>query len=295
MLSSRLLAAGIQYTNLFDAFRSRDEVLYFERDSHWNNRGAVLAYNTLMDSIGREHETYLNVPYEIQKVHTGDIDEMLYPLAAEPEEEYFYDKQQSFSYVNDVTDNMDEWIETVNPDKQGSILMFRDSFGESLLPFVADEMGKGYFSRLVPYNLTQIEDLHPDYVVIEKVERNIKDFIEDVPIMETSQVEAIFAPEAVTDSTIETSKEGSYLLIKGSIDEKYISGDTEITVSVRNNQTMESRTYKTFYTKTEEGDGNGYQLYIKGSSVHAGQLHINTIVTNKGQSFIVAGKDIQWN
>lgn len=118
----------------------------------------------LMDSIGREHETYLNVPYEIQKVHTGDIDEMLYPLAAEPEEEYFYDKQQSFSYVNDVTDNMDEWIETVNPDKQGSILMFRDSFGESLLPFVADEMGKGYFSRLVPYNLTQIEDLHPDYV-----------------------------------------------------------------------------------------------------------------------------------
>ncbi|MSC86307.1 hypothetical protein EAI89_21115 [Eubacterium sp. am_0171] len=295
MLSSRLLAAGIQYTNLFDAFRSRDEVLYFERDSHWNNRGAVLAYNTLMDSIGREHETYLNVPYEIQKVHTGDIDEMLYPLAAEPEEEYFYDKQQSFSYVNDVTDNMDEWIETVNPDKQGSILMFRDSFGESLLPFVADEMGKGYFSRLVPYNLTQIEDLHPDYVVIEKVERNIKDFIEDVPIMETSQAEAIFAPEAVTDSTIETSKEGSYLLIKGSIDEKYISGDTEITVSVRNNQTMESRTYKTFYTKTEEGDGNGYQLYIKGSSVHAGQLHINTIVTNKGQSFIVAGKDIQWN
>lgn len=294
-LSSSFLDAGIQYTNLYDAFLSQDEVLYFERDSHWNNRGAVLAYHTLMDSIGREHETYLNVPYEIQKEHIGDIDEMLYPLAAEPEEEYFYDKQHRFTYVNDVTDNMDEWIETVNPDKQGSILMFRDSFGESLLPFVADEMGKGYFSRLVPYNLTQIEELHPEYVVIEKVERNLKDFIEDVPIMEMPQTEELFAPEAGTDSTIETAKEGSYLMIKGSIDERYISGETEIAVSVRNNETMDSRTYKAFYTRTEAGDGNGYQLYIKGSSVPAGELHINIIVTNEGQSFIVAGKDIQWN
>ena len=40
--------------------------------------------------------------------------------------------------------------------KDGSMLMYRDSFGESLLPFVADEIGQGYFSRLVPYNLTQI-------------------------------------------------------------------------------------------------------------------------------------------
>ncbi|MFR6162687.1 MAG: hypothetical protein ACLUJR_06400 [Mediterraneibacter gnavus] len=136
----------------------------------------MLAYNALMEKLGREHETYLNVPYELEKSHVGDIDEMLYPFGFELEEEYVYDKEFSFDYVNEVKDNMDAWIQTNNPQKDGSMLMYRDSFGESLLPFVADEIGQGYFSRLVPYNLTQIEELHPQYVVIEKVERNIQDF-----------------------------------------------------------------------------------------------------------------------
>ncbi|MFR4564168.1 MAG: hypothetical protein ACLT5O_06470, partial [Anaerotignum sp.] len=64
---------------------------------------------------------------------------MLFPKAVQKEDNYFYDTASNFVYVNEVKDNMDSWIETENPNAIGSILMYRDSFGESLLPFVAGE------------------------------------------------------------------------------------------------------------------------------------------------------------
>ena len=226
--------------------------------------------------------------------HVGDIDEMLYPFGFELEEEYVYDKEFSFDYVNEVKDNMDAWIQTNNPQKDGSMLMYRDSFGESLLPFVSDEIGQGYFSRLVPYNLTQIEELHPQYVVIEKVERNIQDFAKRIPIMEGALTENQMAPEVKTKSSIEAKKEGSYLSVEGKIEEKYLEDNSDIYVAVRDMATQETRTYQAFYKITEDGKGNGYKLYLKGTSVPQGEFHISVITENSGQAKIVASKDIKW-
>ena len=58
---------------------------------------------------------------------------------------------------------------------------------------------------------------------------------------------------------------------------------------------MDTRTYRAFYTTTEEGGGNGYQLYLKGETVPAGNLHIYVTVQNEGQNVIVASKDITWD
>ena len=293
-LTELLTERGVEFIDVKELFQNEEEVLYFHRDSHWNNKGAVFAYNALMEKLGREHETYLNVPYELEKSHVGDIDEMLYPFGFELEEEYVYDKEFSFDYVNEVKDNMDAWIQTNNPQKDGSMLMYRDSFGESLLPFVADEIGQGYFSRLVPYNLTQIEELHPQYVVIEKVERNIQDFAKRIPIMEGALTENRMAPEVKTKSSIEAKKEGSYLSVEGKIEEKYLEDNSDIYVAVRDMATQETRTYQAFYKITEDGKGNGYKLYLKGTSVPQGEFHISVITENSGQAKIVASKDIKW-
>lgn len=105
----------------------------------------------------------------------------------------------------------------------------------------------------------------------------------------------VLAPEAETGSTLETEKQGSYLTVKGKIDERYMETGTEIFVSVRDNASMDSRTYQAFYTVTDDGDGNGYQLYLKGGSVPAGDIHISVIVQNEKQNTIVVSKDIIWN
>lgn len=41
--------------DLVGAFREEEKVLYFRRDTHWNNEGAVLAYNAVRNEIGRAH------------------------------------------------------------------------------------------------------------------------------------------------------------------------------------------------------------------------------------------------
>ena len=297
-LSQKFAAEGIAYLDLYEIFRQQEEVLYFQRDSHWNNQGALLAYTSLMEQIGRTsdtYETYRNVPRHVEQNHVGDLDEMLYPLAVQLEADTVFDKTPDFVYINDVTDNMDEWIETKNPKQTGSILMYRDSFGESLLPFVADAFGTGYFSRLVPYNLLQVEQYRPDVVVIEKVERNLDDFIWDMPIMECPQVSEIAAPQVETSTTIETKKAGSFLEIKGRLDESYLQTDTEIYVAVQDLQTMQTKTYQTFYTATEDVDANGYHLYLKGASVPQGEIQISVIAVKQKQPFVVADTTITWS
>lgn len=294
-LSQKFAAEGIAYLNLYEIFRQQDEILYFQRDSHWNNQGALLAYTSLMEKTGRTYETYRNVPRHMEQNHVGDLDEMLYPLAVELEADTVYDKTPDFVYINDVTDNMDEWIETSNPKQTGSILMYRDSFGESLLPFVADAFGTGYFSRLVPYNLLQVEQYRPDVVVIEKVERNLDDFILDIPYMECPQVTNLSAPQVQTDTTIETQKAGSFLEIQGELDENYLQTDTEIYVAIQDLQTMQTKTYQTFYTATADSDAKGYHLYLKGGSVPQGEIQISVIAVKQKQPFAVADTKITWN
>ncbi len=298
-LTPLMKEAGIHYVDLLTSFESEEETLYFQRDSHWNNEGALLAYRTLMDEVGKRHETYLNVPRFSKEDHVGDIEEMMYPSAVKPEEEIYFDKEWGYRYQNEVEDNMDSWIETENPHKEGTFLMYRDSFGEAILPFLADEYGKAYFSRLVPYNLNQVLTYGPGTVVVEKVERNISDFATDVPVMEPPLVEYAAVLEKQTDTTIELEKNGGYLVIRGAIDKEYMEADSEIYVSVSDMSRGDIKTYQAFYTLTDAertgtiGRGNGYQIYLRRGSLLSEQFHVNVIVRTDGQSYIVASEDVE--
>lgn len=280
--------------DLTETFQNEDEVLYFKRDSHWNNKGALLAYNAVMDAMGREHETYANVPTVTEKDHIGDIDEILYPLAAEPEENIYYSKDWGFDYVNDVTDNMDEWIETVNPDKDGTLLMYRDSFGESILPFFADEYNKAYFSRLIPYNMENLIQYQPDTVIVERVERQIDAFATEIPVMESPKVENLRPLEVKTDTTLKTEQNGSYLVVSGTVDQKYVNEDTQIYVAVSSEDRSSISTYDAFYTLTNSGDG--YQIYLRDTSLPSDKIHIDVITSDQNGQWIVKSDDreIEW-
>ena len=56
--------------------------------------------------------------------------------------------------------------------------MYRDSFGNALIPFVADEFHNGYFTKAVPYNWNLQNEKKADKVVIELVERHIHSYEE---------------------------------------------------------------------------------------------------------------------
>ena len=69
-------------------------------------------------------------------------------------------------------------------------MMFRDSFGNTLLPYMANAFEEGFFSKNIPYNIASyMQDKEPDVVVVEKVQRNIKEFATDPAVFQGPEVE----------------------------------------------------------------------------------------------------------
>ena len=71
-------SAGIHYRDLFSVFRERGEVLYYKTDSHWTDRGAALAADSIMDAFGK-HVAYYGKEFSLSSEHRGDLYEMLFP------------------------------------------------------------------------------------------------------------------------------------------------------------------------------------------------------------------------
>lgn len=174
---------GVAYADLFAPFREAGEVLYYAADSHWTNRGAALAHDTLVSALGLEGRAQWYVqPGQTERVHRGDLYEMLYPMGAALEEDTTFDRPFSFTYTRPIRSAEDQRIETENSGQEGRLLMFRDSFGNTLHPFMAEEYGQALFSRSMPYQMTLLEETGADTVVIELVERNLNYLVKNAPI-----------------------------------------------------------------------------------------------------------------
>lgn len=264
MLAPKLKEYGVAYLDLFSLFEAQDEILYLKRDSHWNQKGAVLVFNALLNQLEVEHDTYETVKALRLKEEYGDLNRMLYPLAAEPEWNYFYQKEPGFTYVTDTGSVEDAWIETENKKGSGALLMFRDSFGNTLLPLMADTFSRGYFSRGEPQNIGEyMEQCQPDVVILEKVERNIREFAENPPLLEGPAADLDGETlEVDTDTTLELEENQNntaYWTVSGILDKKYCTEDAKVYIRVADGE--EEHVREAFLVSEEESD-YGYRLYL---------------------------------
>lgn len=178
-----LEAQGVAYADLFAPFRREDQVLYHATDSHWTNWGAALAHDTLMGSLGgSDWSPWFTQSWHTENTHRGDLYEMLYPTGEMLEGEVVFSREFTFRHVRPIRSPEDQHIETENPGKAGNLLMFRDSFGNTLYSFMAEDFGHAVFSRSMPYQMALLEESGVDTVVIELVERNLNYLVESAPI-----------------------------------------------------------------------------------------------------------------
>ncbi len=276
---------GVLYADLFAVFEDQTETLYLKRDSHWNQKGAVLAYNTMLDSLGREHDNYETVPSIRTKTEYGDLNRMLYPKSAVPEWNDRYEKEPSYQYVSDFKSVEDAGIQTSNEKCQGSLLMFRDSFGNTLLPLMADAYRDGYFSKSVPYPVEEyMTEYHPDTVIAEKAERNLREFAKEPPIM--TGPPAVLSgkqKEKQTDTTVqlkESEYDMSYLEISGMLDPGYVKQNTNVYISVQ--YADKEQTYEAF-TVSAEGSDNGFLLYLPADAISEESVELCVITEMQGE------------
>ncbi len=269
---------GVNYLDLKTVFQNQDEVLYHKRDSHWNNKGAALAADEILTALGQEHDPWEGEPYTVREDFVGDLDAMLYPGAPTAEDEIYYDREHTYSYVEEVESNFDPKITTVCPDGTGSLVMYRDSFGNALLPFIADAYANAYFLRGEPYNLyTDLDTALADTVIMERAERFLPNVAANPPVMPAPIVE-LGADVTNSESVVEMDEKsdkgisedgineiveepwGIYYQIQGYIDPQYVADDSRIYVRINDNLTYEA------FPATLERDGNtcdtAFVLYL---------------------------------
>lgn len=277
----------ISYLNLFDLFESQDETLYLLRDSHWNMKGACMAYNGILDTLEMEHEEYSMVAPVLVKNENGDLNRMLYSFYGELEENYSYDISQEYIYANDVDSVEAGWIITENASGTGSLLMFRDSFANTLIPFLSNEFERAYYSKGVPNALERyVEEYSPDCVVIEIVERNISNYLNNPPILtavETELPKNFTISSADATVTIESCENDvNYYKISGTIPADRLQDNSEIIVAVNNN------VYRTY----QIGE-NDYSLYLKKSAFTEDSVSVQICVVTEDNCTQILSENIE--
>ena len=171
-LEAALKSQKINYVNLYDVFTRQDEELYWRLDSHWNSRGAALAADAILGAMGRRSD-YFAGPFLEGEEHEGDLYAMLYPTGTEREPDYAWQPGFTFAYRSNFHSADDITIETENAGGEGSLLMFRDSSGRSLYPYMAQSFGQALFSRQNNYRLDLIGGRQATDVVVEIAERTL--------------------------------------------------------------------------------------------------------------------------
>ena len=244
-LHKELTARQIPYVDLFALFDAQEAPLYFAHDSHWNSKGAALAADAINSAFGKPSQ-YFSDPFSATAPHLGDLFEMLYPAGQDPEQDPVYGGKLNFTYAGAATKPDSITLKTEGSG-EGSLLAYRDSFGNLLYPYLADSYASATFSRSTRYDLTK----PGDFVLIELVERNLRYLITNLPVMPAPEREQAL-PQTLSGTTSFTTAKGpeGYTQIKGTLP---ATADTNSRVYL----ICGDKTYEAFLT-----ENNSYGAYI---------------------------------
>ena len=292
-LESWLTTEKVAYADLYQALMEEDEVLYHARDSHWNNKGAALAADVLMDALGKEHDSYEGESYTVRRDYTGDLDTMLYPLASTADDEIYYDKETTYATVEEIQSNFDPRITTVNPVKEGSLVMYRDSFGNALLPYMADAYANAYFSRGIPYQLMDVETHSADTVIIERAERFLPEMSQFPPVLTAKEISLTEDQELQgSDGAVDVKikPQGMTAQLSGRIKEGLLDTDSRIYLTVNGS------VYEAFPMDVKVGenlDDNGFCLYLPSELVAADGNDVEILIEKDNKIYNIYQNNIK--
>lgn len=205
-LAAALAEEGVVYCDLLPVLRQEAEPVYYRTDSHWTGYGSALAHDALLKTLGRDASLAQEAFSPAD--HLGDLYEMLYPAGNQTEAGLSLARDRTFSYVGTVRGADDMTIRTVCEGQSGSLLMFRDSFGNTLHLDMAESFAAACFSRAMPYDLTGLGQEQADTLVIEIVERNLAKLAAEPPVM-PGPVRTLTPPERTVSAQVQLETEDS--------------------------------------------------------------------------------------
>ena len=155
-----------------------------------------------------------------------------------------------------------------------------------MIPFFSNEFATACYSKGIPNAMERfVETYAPDCVVVEKVERNITDYLENPPIL-TPPLATL--PEHLTISKTETTaavevsmNDVNYYKFTGTVDPERLAPDSQILVSVND----------TVYRAYQTGE-NDYLLYLKKAEFSLAETDIKIYIINKDNCILALSSTV---
>lgn len=271
---------NVNYVDLFSALQT-DDVLYYQEDTHWNNKGALIGGNAILVSLGLDTISISDSAWIERNDYVGDLAKMLYPATQGTKPAYYA------SGYNDTNNSEallwqwqngesveDEFSQTVSKqgaedNTSGTLVMYRDSFANALIPYFATQFNQATFTKLVPYDAAAISIEEADYCIVERAERNLDYLAHNAPIMPAPAVKlSAELPEIDTENAQTTSLEvivdGGYTVLSGELDPALAQEANRIYIEVPKDDGI-TRTYEASTISTEQSD-YGFIVYLPGET-----------------------------
>lgn len=185
-LEAELKRQGVSFCDLRETLTARQTLTYYRTDSHWNGYGSHLACAEILRALGKDartlDETLSSEP------HAGDLFQMLYPASGKPEQAPGLQRARAFSYLGKVRGADDQYFETQSS-ADGTLFVFRDSFGNALHEDLAEQFASAAFSRAMPYDFSQVP-AGTEVLIIELAQRNLRWLCQRPPLLPAPERDA---------------------------------------------------------------------------------------------------------
>jgi len=265
-------------------------LLYHKLDSHWNGYGAMTAFSALMQTAQHSDGNLPGASCSAVRDFDGDLWKMLSPSVENKDWNIVYDIPQTYTYMGRYRGPDDLTIQTVCSDGDGSLLMFRDSFGRALIPLCSQVYASATYTRDVHVPLYLLETRKADTVIYELVERNLPYLLQYTPKMPAPSAETpTQTVQQQTDALVmQLRPDGAYVHIYGTYDARYARNDRIlVTVTQENGEAV---SYEAFPCHEAEllgetsVENNGFALYLPSEALQDNAV-ISVAIVQDGSAY----------
>ncbi len=268
LVTAAMQKYGVTYSDMEQAIAASKQELYQAQDSHWTYEGALLGYRAILSSLGAEHLTFEGLEFEERTDWAADLAGMLYGDGAKPAPQKYPRLDFTYDIVSRETKVDAITLLTEREGGNGNLVMFRDSFCNTMQVFFAENAAQAVFSRAYPYPLYYVERYNADQCVIEIVERNIPNLGAKAPILPAPVAELSVSAKGMKKDAVDAFARdySGYLHVFGTLEEQYLGDEYEVYVLC--NDGARTTAYEAFpvYERellgAEELGDNGFSVYL---------------------------------
>lgn len=292
LIAEALRAEKVSFIDLTDAFDGLSKPVYQKQDSHWTYEGALIGYRAMMQASGFAYNAFDGLTFREEKNWPGDLSIYLYGEAAQADIQAYPNMDFTYSYLSRNTNVDSLTLETENLAGEGSLVIYRDSFCNTMQAYLAQSFERALFSRALPYQAELIRGKKADVAILEIAERMLSDFVYRAPRMPAPAVEKNWNAHSLAEGLATCKKEesGDYIHLYGSIEPSILKDSYRVYLLAEKEGKLLGFEAFPIYEKELLGEAarmdNGWSLYL-GNTQITGSEKMSLLVESGDMAYLV--------